>query len=152
MLKLFRKFFIFLFSYPIISFPLGNKHWLSYCCCCIHYFGWKDETVISNVSFSAHCLSGVSFFFIESDCWFTDILRRQQSFTNVLFALNFCQFILNGIKVGVFFEKNIEKKQFCHHDQNYCYFRKWSIPVINLIVGSKNMIKISKSVNLEEIR
>ena len=40
-----------------------------------------------------------------------------------------------------FFGKNIEKK---HHDKNYCYFCKSNILVINLIVGSRNMIKVSK--------
>ena len=31
---------------------------------------------------------------------------------------------VNGIKVRVFFGKNIEKKHLCHHDKNYCYFYK----------------------------
>ena len=30
--------------------------------------------------------------------------------------------MLNGIKVRVFFEKNIDNKPLCHHDKNYCYF------------------------------
>ena len=42
---------------------------------------------------------------------------------------------LKGIKVRVFFEKNIEKKHLCRHDKNYYYFCKSNIPVINLIVG-----------------
>ena len=50
---------------------------------------------------------------------------------------------LNGIKVRVFFGKNIEKKLLCRHEKNYYYFWKPNIPVINLIVDSRNMIKVS---------
>ena len=57
-----------------------------------------------------------------------------------------------GIKVRVFFEKNTEKKHSYFHDKNYCYFCKSSIPVINLIVGSRNMIKVPKNISLEKIR
>ena len=49
---------------------------------------------------------------------------------------------LSGIKVWVFFGKNIEKKHFCHDDKNYCYFWKSDIPAVNLIVGCRNMIKL----------
>ena len=49
---------------------------------------------------------------------------------------------LVGIKVRVFFEKNIEKKHLYHHDKNYCYFCKSNIPVIDLVVASGNMIKL----------
>ena len=45
-------------------------------------------------------------------------------------------------------KKNIEKKHLCHHDQNYCYFCKSNIPLINLIVDSRNMIKLSKNMSL----
>ena len=31
----------------------------------------------------------------------------------------------------------------CRHDKNYYYFWKTNIPVINLIVDSRNMIKVS---------
>ena len=55
---------------------------------------------------------------------------------------------LNRIKVWVFFEKNIEKKPLCRHDENYYYFCKSNIPVINLIAGSRNMIKVSKNMSL----
>ena len=55
--------------------------------------------------------------------------------------------ILNGIKVQVFSEKNIEKKYLCHHDQNYCYSCKSNIPLINLIVDSRNMIKLCKKLD-----
>ena len=60
--------------------------------------------------------------------------------------------ILNGIKVRVFFEKNIEKKPLYRHDKNYYYFCKSSIPVINLIVGSRSMIKVSKNLSLQKIK
>ena len=55
---------------------------------------------------------------------------------------------LNGIKMLVFFEKSIKKKHFCSQDKNYCYFCKSNIPVINLIVGFRNMIKLSTNVSL----
>ena len=55
---------------------------------------------------------------------------------------------LNDIKVRVFFGKNIEKKLLRHHDKNYCHFCKSNIPVINLIAGSRNMIKLSKNMSL----
>ena len=41
---------------------------------------------------------------------------------------------LNRIKMRVFFGKDIQKKHLCHHNKNYCYFSKSSIPVINLSV------------------
>ena len=55
---------------------------------------------------------------------------------------------LNGIKMQVFFGKDIEKKHFRHHDKDYFYFCKSPIPVINLIVGSRNMIKLLKNMSL----
>ena len=58
---------------------------------------------------------------------------------------------LNGIKVRVFSEKNIEKKPLCRHDKNCYYFCKSNIPVINLIAGSRNMIKVSKNMSFEKI-
>ena len=45
-------------------------------------------------------------------------------------------------------EKTIEKKQLRRHDKNYYYFWKSNIPVINLIVDSRNMIKVSKNMSL----
>ena len=51
--------------------------------------------------------------------------------------------LLNNFKERVFFER----KHLCHHDKNYYYFCKSNIPVINLIVGSRNMIKVSKSLS-----
>ena len=46
----------------------------------------------------------------------------------------------NSIKVRVFFGKNIEKDK---NDKNYYYFYKSNIPVINSIVDSRNMVKVS---------
>ena len=58
--------------------------------------------------------------------------------------------MLNGIKVCVFFgKKNIEIKHLRRHDY---YFYKSNIPVINLIVNSRNMIKVSKNVRLLKFR
>ena len=59
---------------------------------------------------------------------------------------------LNGIKVYLFFEKQNWKKHLCRHDKNYYYFYKSNIPIINLIVGSKNMVNILKSMSLSKIR
>ena len=46
------------------------------------------------------------------------------------------------------FLKNIEKKYLCRHYKNYYYFCKPNIRVINLIVGSINMMKVSKNMSL----
>ena len=62
------------------------------------------------------------------------------------------EIILNGIKVRVFFEKNIEKKPLCCHDKNYYYFCKSSILVTNFIADSGNVIKVSNNMSSEEIR
>ena len=51
---------------------------------------------------------------------------------------------LNSIKLRVFFGENIGQNHLCHLDRNFCYFFKSNIPVINLILGSRNMIKLSK--------
>ena len=53
-----------------------------------------------------------------------------------------------ALRCGSFSEKNIEKKHLCRHYKNYYYFCKSNIPVINLIAGSRNMIKVSKNVTL----
>ena len=53
--------------------------------------------------------------------------------------------ILNDIKAWVIFGKKHQKKHLCRHDKNYCYFCISSILVIDLIVGSRNMIKVSKN-------
>ena len=55
---------------------------------------------------------------------------------------------LNDIKVRVFFGKNIEKSTFCRHEKNCYYFCKSNVPVTNLIVDSRNMIKVSKHMSL----
>ena len=49
---------------------------------------------------------------------------------------------LNGIKVRVVYGKSIEKKAL--HDKIYYYFWKSDISVTNLIVDSRNMIKVLK--------
>ena len=68
------------------------------------------------------------------------------SFVSLKLCVGF--YILNGIKVRVFFRKNIEKKHLCRHGKNYYYFWKSNISVINLIVDSRNMIKVSKNMRL----
>ena len=47
-----------------------------------------------------------------------------------------------------FWEKNIEKKHLRGDDKNNYYFYKSSIPVIKLIVDSRNMINVSKNKSL----
>ena len=59
---------------------------------------------------------------------------------------------LSNIKMRFFFGKNIERKHLYRHDKNYYYFCKSDIPVINLIVGSRNMIKLSKNISLKKNR
>ena len=52
---------------------------------------------------------------------------------------------LDGLKVQFFFrkkKKKHKKKRLCRHEKNYYYFYKSNIPVIDLIVGSKNVIKL----------
>ena len=46
-------------------------------------------------------------------------------------------------KVSSLFRKKT-KKRLSRPNKNYYYFCKSNIPVINLIVGSRNMIKVSK--------
>ena len=49
----------------------------------------------------------------------------------------------------VFFEKKHRKKHLRRPDKNYYYFRKSNdTTVINLIVSSRNMIKVSKNMSL----
>ena len=60
--------------------------------------------------------------------------------------------LLTGIKVRVFFGKKHRKKHLCCHDKNYYYFCKSNIRIINLIVGSRNMIEVSKNMSLRKIR
>ena len=52
------------------------------------------------------------------------------------------------LRCGSFLEKNILKKHLCRHDKSYYYFWKSNIPVINLIVDSRNIIKVSKNKSL----
>ena len=47
-----------------------------------------------------------------------------------------------------FLEKTWKKKHLHGHDKNYYYFWKSIIPVISLIVGSRNMINVSKYMSL----
>ena len=49
--------------------------------------------------------------------------------------------------VGFFWEKH-KKKHLGRHDKNYYYFCRSKIPVNNLILGSRNMIKVSKTMSL----
>ena len=53
-----------------------------------------------------------------------------------------------ALRCGSFLVKNNEKKLLCRHDRNYYYFCKSNILVVNLIVGSRNMIKLSKHMSL----
>ena len=69
-----------------------------------------------------------------------------------IYTGEFHSYLLDGIKVRVFFEKNIEENHLSRHNKNCYYFCKSNIPVINLILGSRNMIKISKNMILQEIR
>ena len=61
-----------------------------------------------------------------------------------------CKGNLNSmaLRCGSFSKKNIGKKHLCYHNKNYCYFCKSNITVINLILGCRNMIKVSKNMSL----
>ena len=51
------------------------------------------------------------------------------------------------------FPKNIYKRQLCRHDKNYYYFFcKSNIRVINFIVCSRSIIKVSKNMSFYKIR
>ena len=52
--------------------------------------------------------------------------------------------LLSNIKAPVFFEKHIKNKYLCRNDKNYFYLPKSNIPVVDLIVGSRSMIEVSK--------
>ena len=52
------------------------------------------------------------------------------------------------IKVRIFFGNNSEKKHLCRHEMNYYFFCKSNIIAINLIVGSGNVIELSKNTSL----
>ena len=54
----------------------------------------------------------------------------------------------NSIKVRVFFGKSIEKQHLCRDDKNYYYFSKSNNSVINLIIDSKNVIKVSTNMSM----
>ena len=74
------------------------------------------------------------------------IWKIRHQLSSLLFPNKFV--LLNGIKVRVFFGKNVEIKHLCRHDKNYYYFWKSNISVIKLIADSRNMIKVSKNMNL----
>ena len=59
--------------------------------------------------------------------------------------------LLNIIKVWAFFRRTIKENHLDHHNKNY-YFCKPNIPVINLILGSRNMFKALKIMSLQKLR
>ena len=76
-------------------------------------------------------------------------LSRMYSLRSSYTYINFISFNLtiNGIKVRVVFLKIIERKHLCCHVKNFYYFCKSNISVINLILGFRNMIKVSKNMS-----
>ena len=60
-------------------------------------------------------------------------------------------YLLDSIKVQVFFGKKHEKRHLCRHDQNYYDCWKSNVPAINLIIDSGNMIQVSKSMSLRKL-
>ena len=75
-------------------------------------------------------------------------IHKVQGVTLKKVVITFDLLSSTALRCGSFFRKNIEKKHLCHHDKNYYYFCKSNIPVINLIAGSRNMIKVSKNMSL----
>ena len=64
------------------------------------------------------------------------------------FDILFSKIGVLGIKVRDFLGKTLKKKHLCRSDKNYYYFCKLYIPLINLTVCSRNMIKVSKNTGL----
>ena len=56
-----------------------------------------------------------------------------------------------ALSAGLSQKKTIEKKPLCRHDKNYYQFWKLNIPVINLIVGSRNIIKVPKNMFVKNL-
>ena len=104
-----------------------------------------------------YCISNYS---EQNTTWLCDRFQCQNPLRNLVsvgyFYLYRCSVVdmwqLNGIKVPVFFKKNVEKKPLCCHVNNTYYFCKSNIPVINLIASSRNMIKVSKNMSFEKIK
>ena len=56
--------------------------------------------------------------------------------------------ISTALRCESFSKKTSKKTHLCRPDKNYYYFCKSNIPAINLIVSSRNMIKVSKNMSL----
>ena len=57
-----------------------------------------------------------------------------------------------ALRCRFFSEENKDKKHLGRHGNNCYYFCKSNIPVINLILGSRNMIKVSKNMSFQKVR
>ena len=57
---------------------------------------------------------------------------------------------LMALRCG-FFRKKHRKKHLCRHDKNYYFFCKSNILVINLIAGSRNMIKVLENMSFAKV-
>ena len=80
--------------------------------------------------------------------FFSNIQLAFLSINKKSYIIKVFNYFSTALRCGSFSEKNIEKKHLRCHDKNYCYLCNSSISVIDLIVGSRNMIKIYKNMSL----
>ena len=116
---------------------------------CFSWIWWKKKKEFWKKIFRLKDLLDLEILWNFRSIWtcLGNIIRKiRHQLSSLLFPNKFV--LLNGIKVRVFFGKNVEKKHLCRHDKNYYYFWKSNISVIKLIADSRNMIKVSKNMNL----
>ena len=116
---------------------------------CFSWIWWKKKKEFWKKIFRLKDLLDLEILWNFRSIWtcLGNIIRKiRHQLSSLLFPNKFV--LLNGIKVRVFFGKNVEKKHLCCHDKNYYYFWKSNISVIKLIADSRNMIKVSKNMNL----
>ena len=111
---------------------------------------WSSSTVLldssNNSNFvSVHPTSGMSVWLPHRTCSMSHGMSPFKILTLVSYSST-------ALRCEYFSKKNIEKKRSYRHDKNYYFFCKSNIPVIDLIVGSRNMIKLSKNMTFEKIR
>ena len=126
-------FFLLYESFLKISFVSASLKDLAKCNHLLYDWNFQLQTYWKRVLLPLICLIGIS-----CEASFLSLLSTKKLVNEKAFSS------LNGIKVRVFFEKNIEKKHLCRHDKNFYYFWKSNIPVINLTVGSRNRLNFQK--------
>ena len=137
-----RTFWITLFPLKIAP----DRSILHYCC-------WKLN-IFNNVRLSTfRCFTNTACVLIYISLVVTTsgwlAISKAPLLWSLLFMRIFTFMIFSTtLNCGSFSEKTSKKKHLCRHEKNYYYFCKSNIPVTNLIVGSRNMIKLSKNKSL----